>query len=177
MNHQHGNCNRLFFFIFLMAWATFARGQGVPGRPDLFQKLDGRWTMSGDVRGKPVVYALEARPALSGAFTVLHMQDVQVPPQYAADVYLGYDPATKAVIVHWMDSFGAKYSVPHGLGELGENVIQFTIPYEGGAFRDTFTFEPASGSWIFILESHQPDGSWKHFAKYKVVRNPTGRGD
>lgn len=130
--------------------------------------------MSGDVRGKSVTYSLEVKPSLLGAFTELRMQDVQVPAKYAANVYIGYDQATKTVIVHWMDSFGAKYSIPHGTGDLKENTLQFTFPYESGHFRDTFTFDPEGGYWTFVLESQQPDGSWKHFAKYKVVRNISG---
>jgi len=149
---------------------TLAHGQSMLARPDLLQKLDGMWTMTGDVRGKPVVYSLEAKPALIGAFTELRMQDIQIPARYAADVYIGYDQATKAVIVHWLDSFGAKHSIPHGSGKLAENVIQFTFPYEGGSFRDTFTFEPDRDARTFLLESQEPDGTWKQFAKYKVVR-------
>jgi len=126
--------------------------------------------MNGDVRGKPVKYSLHAKPALLGAFTELHMQDIQVPAKYAADVYIGYDPSTKGVIVHWMDSFGAKYSIPHATGTIKNNVIEFTFPYEGGTFRDTFTFDPEAKGWTFLLESQQADGTWKHFAKYKVTR-------
>jgi hypothetical protein len=160
--------------VLLMFWATLVYGQNVANRPDLLQQLDGSWTMSGDVRGKPVTYSLEVKPSLLGAFTELRMQDVQVPAKYAANVYIGYDHTTKTVIVHWMDSFGAKYSIPHGTGDIKENTLQFTFPYEGGHFRDTFTFEPAAGYWTFVLESQQPDGSWKHFAKYKVVRKISG---
>ena len=156
--------------VLLVFWGTLAYGQNVADRPDLLQQLDGSWMMSGEVRGKPVTYSLEVKPGLSGAFTELRMQDIQVPAQYAANVYIGYDHATKTVIVHWMDSFGAKYSIPHGTGDIKENTLQFTFPYTGGHFRDTFTFEPAAGYWIFLLESQQPDGSWRQFAKYKVVR-------
>lgn len=157
-----------------MFWATLAYGQDAEKRPDLLQKLDGSWTMSGDVRGKPVTYSLEVKPSLLGAFTELRMQDVEVPAKYAATVYIGYDHTTKSVIVHWMDSFGAKYSIPHGTGGIKENTLEFTFPYEGGHFRDTFTFEPSAGYWTFTLESQQPDGSWKHFAKYKVARRISG---
>lgn len=161
---------RISCFLLLLFWATLSYGQNATGRPDLLQRLDGNWVMSGEVRGKPVTYSLEAKPSLLGAFTELRMQDVQVPAKYAANVYIGYDQTAKTVIVHWMDSFGAKYSIPHATGEIRENVLQFTFPYQGGAFRDTFTFDPATGQWIFLLESQQSDGSWKRFARYDVVR-------
>jgi hypothetical protein len=166
---------RILCSALLLFWTTLSHGQNAASRPPLLQQLDGSWTMSGDVRGKPVTYALEAKSSLLGAFTELRMQDVQVPPKYAANVYIGYDAATKKVIVHWMDSFGAKYSIPHGTGTLEENTVQFTFPYEGGNFRDTFTFDPETGHWTFLLESEQSDGSWKQFAKYKVVRKTSSQ--
>jgi len=139
-------------------------------RPDILRQLDGVWTMTGDVRGKPVTYQMVARPALHGTFTELRMQDVQVPAQYEAAVFVGYDAASKTVIAHWMDSFGAKYSVPHGSGDIAGNVVTFTIPYTSGPFRNTWRFDPATSTWQFALEAAQPDGSWKHFARYAVSR-------
>ena len=175
MKHHLSRATALICSALPLFWVTLAHGQNVENRPDLLQRLDGSWTMSGDVRGKPVTYSLEAKPGLLGAFTELRMQDIQVPARYAANVYIGYDQPTKTVIVHWMDSTGAKHSIPHATGTIKENTLQFTFPYEGGNFRDTFTFDPAAGSWIFALESQQPDHSWKHFAKYTVVRNMASR--
>jgi len=150
------------------AQATAAGGDV---RPEILRQLDGAWTMTGDVRGKPVTYRMVARPALHGTFTELRMQDVQVPAQYEAAVFVGYDAASKTIIAHWMDSFGAKYSVPHGSGDITGNVVTFTIPYPSGPFRNTWRFDPASATWQFALEAAQPDGSWKHFASYALRRD------
>jgi len=140
-------------------------------RPELLRQLDGNWTMSGDVRGKPVTYRMVAAPALQGTFTELRMMDVQVPAQYEAAVFIGYDAAGKTVIAHWMDSFGARYSIPHGAGQIAGDVIEFTISYASGQFRNTWRFDAATSSWQFALEAAQPDGSWKHFARYEVKRS------
>jgi len=142
----------------------------IPDRPAALKALDGDWLMSGDVMGEPVTYRMVAGPTLQGAFTEIHMNDVQVPSQYEARVLIGYDAESKTVIVHWMDSFGAKYSVPHGTGTVSGNTVQFTIPYEGGAFRDTFTYSQETNTWLFVLEAAQPDGKWKHFARYTAQR-------
>lgn len=142
----------------------------VAARPAALKALDGEWVMTGDVMGEPVTYRMVAGPTLQGAFTEIHMNDVQVPSQYEARVLVGHDADGKTVIAHWLDSFGAKYSVPHGTGAVSENTIQFTIPYEKGAFRDTFTYNPDTNTWLFVLESAQPDGKWKHFARYTVRR-------
>jgi hypothetical protein len=140
-------------------------------RPEILRQLDGNWVMSGDVRGKPVNYRMVATPALQGTFTEMHMRDMQVPAQYEATVYIGYDAASKNVIAHWMDSFGPKHSIPHATGHIAGNTIQFTFPYPSGQFRNTWNYDPATASWRFVLESAQPDGSWKHFALYEVKRN------
>jgi hypothetical protein len=144
-------------------------------RPRIFQALDGEWVMSGDVMGRPVTYSMVAGPSLLGAFTEMRMKDVQVPAKYEAAVFLGYDAASQTVIAHWMDGFGAKASIPHASGRIDGDTVQFTFPYAHGQFRDTFTYDAATSSWRFLLESGQPDGSWKRFAGYTVRRKEAGR--
>lgn len=154
-----------------LAWAQAPAAGAAASPVPLLRQLDGDWRMSGDVRGKPVTYRMTAEPALQGTFTALRMKDVQVPAQYEAVVYIGYDAASKTVIAHWMDSFGPKYSIPHGTGQIDGNTIQFVFPYATGPFRNTWRYDPAAGSWQFALESGQPDGTWKHFARYEVKRD------
>lgn len=140
-------------------------------RPDILKALDGNWVMAGDVMGRPATYQMVAGPALQGKFTEMRMKDVQMPAKYEAVVFLGYDAGSQTVIAHWMDNFGANSSIPHGSGRIAENTIQFSFPYKSGQLRDTFIHVPESASWVFVLESAQPDGSWKHFARYTVKRN------
>lgn len=156
--------------IALAASSAFAQ-EPVPSsdkRPALLKALDGQWVMTGDVLGKPVTYDMVAAPTLHDTFTEMHMKDVQVPSEYEARVFIGVDPESQAVIVHWMDNFGAKYSIPYGTGQLSEDTIQFTIHYDDGPFRDTLSFHAEDRSWTFVIEGSQPDGSWKHFARYEM---------
>lgn len=139
-------------------------------RPSLLKLLDGEWLMKGDVLGKPVTYLLVAGPTLRTTFTELHMRDLAEPPQYEARVFLGVDAENGDLIVHWMDSFGARYSIPHGTGRIDGSTLQFTFPYPDGPFRDTFEFDASNSTWHFRIEAGQPDGSWKHFARYDVRR-------
>jgi hypothetical protein len=139
-------------------------------RPALLKQLDGEWLMKGDVLGTPVTYLLVAGPTLRARFTELHMRDVADPPQYEARVFLGFDAESGELIAHWMDDFGARYSIPHGTGRIDGSVMQFTIPYADGPFRDTFEFDQRNGTWHFRIEAGQPDGSWKHFARYEIRR-------
>jgi hypothetical protein len=158
--------------LFTTAYGTNAEESASANdkRPSILKALDGQWVMSGDVMGRPAAYNMVAGRALHGTFTEMRMKDVQVPAKYEAAVFLGYDAGTQTVIAHWMDSFGAKASIPHATGRIDGNTVQFTFPYESGQFRDTFTYNPATSSWVFLLESAQPDGSWKHFARYTVER-------
>lgn len=146
----------------------------IPERPATLKALDGDWVMSGDVMGKPVTYQMTARPTLQGAFTEIHMNDVQVPSEYEARVLIGYDAESNTIIAHWLDSFGAKYSIPHGTGGVTDNSIQFSIPYGSSTFRDTFTYNQETNTWLFVLEASKPDGTWKHFARYDVYRSKQG---
>jgi len=139
-------------------------------RPPLLKQLDGEWLMQGDVLGKPVTYLLVAGPTLRARFSELHIRDVAEPPQYEARVFLGVDAETGELIAHWMDDFGARYSIPHGTGRIEGGVMQFTFPYADGPFRDTFEFDSSNGTWSFRVETGQPDGSWKHFARYEIRR-------
>jgi len=156
-----------------------AAGQAVPAtepacasdsRPELLRSLDGRWVMQGDVMGKPVTYTLQVAPTLGCAFTELHMRDVQVPSEYEARVFIGADPSAKTVVVHWLDSFGGAASIPHGTGTLADKTLEFVVPYPSGAFRDRLVRDQARGTWSFVIESQQADGSWQHFARYSLRR-------
>ncbi len=160
----------IVFMLWLAGAAPAFAEAPADARPELLKALDGRWVMTGDVMNEPVTYDLEAGPTLAHAFTELHMTDVQVPAQYEARVFLGWDAERETVIVHWLDSFGGKFSIPHGTGTLEGDTIRFDVPYADGPFRDTFSYDRTSGTWRFTIEAGQADGSWRHFAAYDLRR-------
>ncbi len=98
------------------------------------------------------------------------MNDVQVPSQYEARIFIGFDSDSNQIIAHWMDSFGAQYSIPHGTGTISENVIEFIVPYPSSSFKDKFAYSPEDDSWTLEITAHQPDGTWKQFASYSFKR-------
>ncbi|HEU4843202.1 MAG TPA: DUF1579 family protein [Burkholderiaceae bacterium] len=163
-----------FLLCTLLATAGVHAAQPAPAgnaRPALLQALDGNWVMTGDVMGKPVQYDMAATPTLNGTFTEMHMKDVQVPARYEARVFIGYDQASQSVIVHWMDSFGAKGSIPHATGQITGNTIAFTFPYASAPFHDTLTYNADTASWSLVIDAAKPDGTWQHFARYDI-RHP-----
>lgn len=139
--------------------------------PDLLVKLSGDWKMTGDVRGKPVSYRLHAETVLNKTFIELHMMDVGEPPAYEARVFIGFDPKTQHVIAHWIDSFGAAFSIPPGIGRIDGNQIEFEIPYPDGPFKDTFAYAQHSDAWTLNIESVDGTGAWKHFASYTIGKD------
>jgi hypothetical protein len=136
----------------------------------LLGRLVGRWEMTGTVRGSPATYNLEAQRVLAQQFVELHMIDMAQPPAYEARVFLGVDSAARRYIVHWLDRFGAAYSIPHAVGEARGDTVRFTFAYADGPFRDTFVYDRRRDTWYFRLESGDSTGAWTLFAEYQVRR-------
>ncbi len=167
--------------VFLSLGAPRARAQATreqsavtPAGPlsadSLLNHLVGTWRMVGQVRGHPVSYALAVRRVLSGRYVELHMTDETRPPQYEARVFVGADTVAGHVLVHWLDSFGAAFSVPAGEGYVVGDTLRFEFAYNTGPFRDTFIYRSGEGGWTFRLESGDGQGTWRPFAEYEVRR-------
>lgn|GEM_PF-3009710 len=79
-------------------------------------------------------------------------------------MFIGYDAESQTIIAHWLDSFGARYSTPHGTGSITGNTIQFIIPYKGSPFKDTLTYNPVHrhGYWSSRPRSPMARGSSSH---------------
>jgi hypothetical protein len=154
------------------ACALGAQAAPAPSGSPLLDQLVGSWRMVGQVRGHPVTYDLVARHVLNGRFVELYMKDVARPMQYEALVFIGADTLPNRVLVHWLDNFGAAFSVPSGRGTISGDTVQFGIPYDDGPFRDTFIFQRSDRSWMFRLEAGDGHGAWKLFAEYMVRPAP-----
>ncbi|MGO9930877.1 MAG: hypothetical protein ACLPV8_03565 [Steroidobacteraceae bacterium] len=125
--------------------------------------------MAGTLGGKPVRYVAHGRRVLKGGFVELHMIDVGPPPQYEAEVFIGFDPKANDYIAHWLDRFGAPGARVVARGERQGQRLVLTFPYAEGEFRDTFTWQPATLSWSLLLESQRQGGSWSTFASYTLT--------
>lgn len=136
----------------------------------LLEHLVGQWHMTGSVRGRPATYTLDVTRVLGGRFVELHMEDVHRPPAYEARVFIGVDSAHAEYIAHWLDSFGAAYSIPHATGAADGDTLRLSFPYPTGAFRDTFVYDRAADSWYFRLEAADSPAGSGPFAEYRVRR-------
>jgi hypothetical protein len=136
----------------------------------LLERLVGQWRMTGSVRGRPATYTLDAIRVLQSRFVELHMEDVNRPPAYEARVFIGVDSAGGRYIAHWLDRFGAAYSIPHATGDARGDTIVLAFPYPAGAFRDRFVYDRQADTWHFRLEAADSAGGWRLFAEYQVRR-------
>ncbi len=76
-------------------------------------------------------------------------------------------PATYTLdAAHWLDKFGAAFSIPPATGEARGDTIRLAFPYPDGAFRDTFVYERPTDTWYFRLEAADSAGGWQLFAEY-----------
>jgi hypothetical protein len=102
------------------------------------------------------------------------MIDTGSPPQYEADVFIGFDAEAHDYIAHWLDRFGAAGARVVARGTTTGEQLVLTFPYADGLFRDTLSWRPATRSWSLLLESGATDGAWKTFASYTLTRQSRG---
>jgi hypothetical protein len=147
-------------------------------RPPLDVMLDkfvGDWTMTGTVMGKPVEYRMEGRRTIQGKFVELHMIDTKRPPAFEARVFIGPDTTDRGYVAHWLDNFGASFSIPHATGGMRGDTVSLVFPYETGNFRDTFIWDGTTNTWYFRIDSASGT-KWKLFAEYYVRRRVPATG-
>jgi len=156
---------------FLVPASSMSAQTATPAAMDsLLGRLVGRWSMTGTVRGQPVIYVLDARRVLGNRFVELHMTDVAGPSGYEARVFLGVDSVGPRYIVHWLDRFGAAYSIPPAIGEARGDTVRFAFAYADGPFRDLLVYNRANDTWYFRLEAGASGDTWNLFAEYQVRR-------
>lgn len=168
---------RLHVCAFLLAGAGQFAFAADPASPDnaFLDGLRGDWDMAGMVRGKPVRYRAQGERVLQDGFVRLHMIDVEQPPKYEADVFLGFDAQAGDYVAHWLDRFGAAGARVVATGKRDGQRLVINYPYTEGVFRDTFDFDAKSGKWTLVLERWGEDKTWSTFARYTLVRPDADR--
>lgn len=162
---------RFVLVAFLSAAALAQPPARTRARPDsILDAFVGTWTVTGKTRGKLSRYRLDARRVIQGRYVELHMVDVTAkPPAYEARLIIGATAQPGEYIAHWIDNFGAQYSVPPATGRQVDDTLFLDFPYPDGAFHDTFAYDRKRRSWHILLESADGKG-WKVFADYDVQR-------
>lgn len=158
----------LAFFVRVLP-ATDSPNDRAPLRDEFLEKLAGRWNLTRIVRGTTQENKVEADWVLDHQFLRVHMKDVASPSKYEADVYIGYDDTAKRYVVHWMDTYGGRFSL-RGYGVREGNSIPFTFEDVDATIRNTFTYDPATQTWTCLIVQKAKGGDWKTFAEDRLRR-------
>lgn len=157
--------------LFVLSPPAQAQEADTTGFQDaLLDQLVGNWTMTGHVMGDSVRYDAEAQWVLGHQFLRLRMTDVNTPPEYAAHIYIGYDPSKDAYVAHWLDTAGGQPSTTLGYGHREGDAVMFRFEYPDGPFRTTFEQDP-DGTWHVRMRSKSEAGEWQPFAVYVLRRS------
>ena len=128
------------------------------------ENLVGDWTITRKIRGLTVTNSMRGEWVLQHQFVQLHMVDSLEPPAYEALVLVGYDAGAKKYVAHWCDNFGGQFSGV-GYGRLQNNRVEFVFDYAEGPFHNTFSWDPLSKTWTFLMQSETADGTRQFFAE------------
>lgn len=140
-------------------------------RDDFMDNLVGDWKLSRKIRGQVADSSVKAEWVLNHQFLLVHMKDGNTPPNYEAMVFVGYDNTSERYVVHWIDVFGGRFSETLGYGKRSGNSIKFVFEYPDGPFHNTFTWNPETKGWVFLMEQKNQTGNWSVFAE-DTLRRP-----
>lgn len=139
-------------------------------RDELLENLTGDWRITGKVMGRAVENTFRAEWILNHQFLQMHFKDVNNPPAYEALPTIGYDHTSGRYVMHWLDTFGGRWSETLGYGARSGDRIKFVFEYPDGPFHNTLIWQPATKTWRFLLERKNKAGEWTTFAEYDLRR-------
>ena len=139
-------------------------------RDELLDNLVGDWKISRKFKTRTVENTAKAEWVLNHQFLLIHMKDVNNPPQYEANIYIGYDNTSNRYLAHLIDVFGGRFSETLGYGTRNGNSIKFVFEYPDGPFLNTFTWDKDKKSWTFLMQQKDSAGNWTLFAEDTLVR-------
>ena len=165
----------LFLTYFGLATNRVWAQQLVDGRnrilhDELLDNLVGDWKITRKFKTRKVENMATAEWVLNHQFLLIHMKDANSPPQYEANIYIGYDNTGDRYVAHWIDVFGGRFSETLGFGVRSGNNVKFVFEYPDGPFLNTFTWSPEKKSWTFLMQQKDPSGKWALFAEDTLVR-------
>ena len=107
--------------------------------------------------------------ALKHHFIKLHYGD-EKSSDYEALVFIGFVPADKIYVCHWIDIYGAGYEAP-GRGKLDDNLLGLELHWKSsdGELTNKFTFDPQAKAWTSLIRQTEK-GEWKTFAEEKWTK-------
>ena len=136
-----------------------------------FDKMEGQWTMAGDMGKQKVAYNFNAHWVLKHKFMEWEITDIlHKDPEYMARVYVGYDCVSKRYIVHWIDNMGGKFSETLGYGTRKGDAIEVQFAYPNAPSVNTISYNKATNSWQFHLVWQDQNKKWATWSKTTLTK-------
>jgi hypothetical protein len=158
----------------LLIHFTPIQAQEIPCKTDRFNdkvldQLVGEWIGKGQVAREEVSYSIHAKWELNHQFFHISLSDMAINPQYAAEIYIGYECLTARYIVHWIDPFGGLFSETLGNGKASAAGIDFEFNYPSGLLVNHFIINSDS-TWEMRTDSQNANGEWGNFGSVLMKR-------
>ena len=143
---------------------------------ELVEHLSGMWKLEGTVMNHPAHHDIRARWVLNHQFLNIQERTAANAPEeehrYQATWFLGYDSVSDRYVMHLLDVFGGRYSETLGYGTRDGNSLRFVFEYPDGPFHTTFSWQPQSKSWHWLMQQKDKAGKWSPFADLTLTRLP-----
>jgi len=131
---------------------------------ELLDHFVGHWVITREIRGTRTQNTADVDWALNHQFLHIHMRDTATPPQYEAEIFIGYDNTSDRYVLHWIDIYGGRFSETLAYGQRNGTSIAFVFEYPDGPFHNTFTWDAAASTWTSRMEQKNASGQWVPFA-------------
>lgn len=164
-------------FIAVLAFAPILAAQTGPGvqqppyKNELLDNLVGFWSITG-TRGSQPFHGVADAEWVMGLYLRLHEKSDGI----ESVVHVGFDTYDKRLVAFRLDSISVRGAETNGYGLQEGNSITFTFDYPTYSFRETWTWDPQSKSWQFVIDSKaRRETVWKPSSSFTLRRGP-GRG-
>ena len=136
--------------------ADHRAGLATPARwleDSVLQRLVGRWTLQGSIRGRDATYEMRARWVLDHQFVRINLRH----PRYRATIYLGRDHISSRYVLHWLDVGGGRLSQTLGYGHVVGGALEVVLEYPSGPSRVTLTLNSKGGPQSVLVTDYRGD--------------------
>jgi hypothetical protein len=144
----------------------------------LLDHLVGTWVLRGEIAGRPVTHAVTARWVLAHEYIQIRetsrARTAAGTPEYAAIVYIGWDPDLKQYACLWLDSTGGNGLVGWALGHAPADASQLAFLFldkDGEpSLHNTFAYDGVASTWTWTIDNVDK-GQIQPFARLKLTRH------
>jgi hypothetical protein len=157
--------------LLCIAGLTLVAAPPPPLKDPFLDNFVGDWNVARKMgNGRATETTVRGEWVLKHQFVQLHYGAGEAAPEYEALVFIGFDPAGKNYVCHWVDIFGGQYSGV-GRGKIDPSLlgIEFRFDFKDGPLTNNFTFDPQAKSWTSLIRQEE-SGQWKTFAEEKWTK-------